>query len=56
MIKGGNGSAMLKTVQGENLTIKLNGKAIMVTDENGGTAIFFRYYFYHHTLYEKKWI
>lgn len=38
MIKDGNGSAMLKTVQGEDLTIKLNGKAIMVTDANGGTA------------------
>lgn len=38
MIKEGNGSATLKTVQGEILTIKPNGKAIMVTDENGGTA------------------
>lgn len=38
MIKDGNGSATLTTVQGETLTIKPNGKAIMVTDENGGTA------------------
>ncbi len=38
MIKEGNGSATLKTVQGEILTIKPNGKAIMVTDESGGTA------------------
>ncbi len=38
MIKDGNGSATLTTVQGENLTIKQNDNAIMVTDENGGTA------------------
>ncbi len=38
MIKDGNGAATLTTVQGEMLTIKPNGKAIMVTDENGGTA------------------
>ena len=38
MIKDGNGSATLTTVQGETLTVKPNGKAIMVTDENGGTA------------------
>lgn len=38
MIKEGNGSANLTTVQGEKLTIKPNGNAIMVTDENGGTA------------------
>ncbi|MDQ6842733.1 MAG: fasciclin domain-containing protein [Bacteroidota bacterium] len=38
MIKAGNGSAMLTTVQGEKLIIKSNGNTIMVTDENGGTA------------------
>ncbi|MEO6290922.1 MAG: fasciclin domain-containing protein [Ginsengibacter sp.] len=38
MIKDGNGSATLTTVQGENLTIKQNGNEIMITDENGGTA------------------
>lgn len=38
MIKEGNGSAILTTVQGETLTAKTNGNTIMVTDENGGTA------------------
>ncbi|MEP6583954.1 MAG: fasciclin domain-containing protein [Ginsengibacter sp.] len=38
MIKEGNGSASLTTVQGEKLTIKSDGSSIMVTDENGGTA------------------
>ncbi len=38
MMKDGNGSATLTTVEGETLTIKPNGNAIMVTDENGGTA------------------
>lgn len=38
MIKEGNGSAKLTTVQGEVLTVKSNGNAIMITDENGGTA------------------
>ena len=38
MIKEGNGSATLTTVQGATLTIKSNGKAMIVTDENGGTA------------------
>ncbi len=38
MLKDGNGSATLTTVQGETLTVKPNGKAIMITDENGGTA------------------
>ncbi|HEV8084718.1 MAG TPA: fasciclin domain-containing protein [Chitinophagaceae bacterium] len=37
-MKDGNGSATLTTVQGETLTIKPNGSAIMVTDESGGTA------------------
>lgn len=38
MIKEGNGSASLTTVQGEKLTVKSDGNSIMVTDENGGTA------------------
>lgn len=38
MMKDGNGSATLTTVQGETLTIKPNGSAIMITDESGGTA------------------
>lgn len=38
MMKEGNGSATLTTVQGETLTIKSNGNAIMITDESGGTA------------------
>ncbi|MEO6219181.1 MAG: fasciclin domain-containing protein [Ginsengibacter sp.] len=38
MIKEGNGSATLTTVQGETLTIKPNGNAIMVTDQNGDIA------------------
>ena len=38
MIKEGNGSATLTTVQGETLTIKPNGSSIMITDESGGTA------------------
>lgn len=38
MINDGNGSATLKTVQGEELTIKLNGNDVMVTDANGGIA------------------
>ena len=38
MMKDGNRSATLTTVQGETLTIKPNGSAIMVTDESGGTS------------------
>ena len=38
MIKEGNGSAALTTVQGEKLMIMQNGNSIMVKDENGGTA------------------
>lgn len=38
MMKDGNGSATLTTVQGETLTIKPNGSSIMITDESGGTA------------------
>ena len=38
MIKEGNGSATLTTVQGDAITAKKNGDAIMITDENGGTA------------------
>jgi len=34
----GGGKAVLKTVQGEPLTIQGSGKNLMVTDEKGGTA------------------
>jgi uncharacterized surface protein with fasciclin (FAS1) repeats len=34
----GGGRAVLKTVQGEPLTVQGNGKNLMVTDEKGGTA------------------
>ena len=38
MIADGKGMASIKTVAGGTLTAKANGKAIMVTDEKGGTA------------------
>src|SRR5262245_37714394 len=38
LIKQGNGKAMLKTVQGEELTLSMSGDAIAVTDAKGGTA------------------
>jgi uncharacterized surface protein with fasciclin (FAS1) repeats len=38
MIKKGHGMATLKTVQGENLTAKMSGMVIMLTDAKGGTA------------------
>jgi len=34
----GGGKAVLKTVQGEPLTVQGNGKNLTVTDEKGGTA------------------
>jgi len=34
----GGGKAVLKTVQGEPLTVQGTGKNLMVTDEKGGTA------------------
>ncbi len=37
-IKAGGGKAMLKTVEGEMLTVMGTGKSITVTDEKGGTA------------------
>jgi uncharacterized surface protein with fasciclin (FAS1) repeats len=37
-ITTGGGKAVLKTVQGEPLTIQGSGKNLMVTDEKGGTA------------------
>ncbi len=37
-IKAGNGSATLKTVNGENLTAKMDGDSIELTDTKGGTA------------------
>ncbi|MDQ6623946.1 MAG: fasciclin domain-containing protein [Verrucomicrobiota bacterium] len=37
-IKAGNGSASLKTVNGEKLTAKMDGDDIVLTDAKGGTA------------------
>lgn len=37
-IKAGNGSASLKTVNGEKLTAKMAGDSIELTDAKGGTA------------------
>jgi uncharacterized surface protein with fasciclin (FAS1) repeats len=37
-IKAGGGKAMLKTVQGENLTASMQGKDIVLTDAKGGMA------------------
>jgi uncharacterized surface protein with fasciclin (FAS1) repeats len=37
-IATGGGKAVLKTVQGEPLTVQGTGKSLMVTDEKGGTA------------------
>jgi uncharacterized surface protein with fasciclin (FAS1) repeats len=38
MIKKGNGSATLKTVQGGTLTATLKGDKVVLTDAKGGTA------------------
>ena len=37
-IKKGGGKAMLKTVQGEDLTFSMSGDNIVITDAKGGTA------------------
>ena len=37
-IKAGHGSAVLKTVEGDSLTIKGHGKRLTVTDDKGNTA------------------
>ncbi|WP_254775432.1 fasciclin domain-containing protein [Pseudoxanthomonas sp. GM95] len=37
-IKAGGGKAMLKTVQGENLTASMQGQSIVLTDAKGGMA------------------
>ena len=37
-IKAGGGQATLKTVQGEPLTARLSGGAVVITDAKGGTA------------------
>ena len=39
MIKAGGGKAMLKTVQGEELTVMMKGNGIAVKDSKGGVAI-----------------
>ena len=38
-IKAGKGKAMLKTVQGGELTASLDGKSVILTDEKGGKAM-----------------
>lgn len=38
MVKMQNGKASLKTVQGDDLYVRMKGKHLMVTDENGNTA------------------
>lgn len=37
-VKEGHGKAMLKTVQGEDLTVSKKGKHLMVTDSKGNSA------------------
>ncbi len=37
-IEAGNGKAMLKTVEGEDLTVSMDGKDVIVTDAKGGKA------------------
>jgi len=37
-IKAGGGKAMLKTVNGESLTAKMDGDAVELTDKKGGTS------------------
>jgi uncharacterized surface protein with fasciclin (FAS1) repeats len=37
-IRAGGGKAVLKTVQGDPLTVQGSGKNLMVTDEKGGSA------------------
>lgn len=39
MIKDGGGTATLKTVQGEDLTVMMKGKGIAVKDSKGGVAM-----------------
>ena len=38
LIKKGHGTGMLKTVQGEELTLKMDGGNLVLTDAKGGTA------------------
>ncbi|MEO6227592.1 MAG: fasciclin domain-containing protein [Thermomonas sp.] len=38
LIKAGGGKAMLKTVQGETLTARMNGSGIILVDSKGGSA------------------
>lgn len=37
-IRAGRGKAMLKTVEGENLTATMDGSSIMIADEKGGRS------------------
>lgn len=38
LIKKGHGTAMLKTLEGEDLTLKMDGSHLVITDAKGGTA------------------
>lgn len=38
-IKKGKGTATLKTVSGDTLTARMNGKMLVLTDEKGGTSM-----------------
>jgi uncharacterized surface protein with fasciclin (FAS1) repeats len=39
LVKSGGGKAMLKTVEGDSLTLAENGRGVTVTDDKGGTAV-----------------
>jgi uncharacterized surface protein with fasciclin (FAS1) repeats len=37
-VKAGNGKATLKTVEGGELTVSMDGNDVIITDAKGGTA------------------
>jgi len=37
-VKAGGGEAMLKTVEGDDLTVSMSGKKVKITDTKGGSA------------------
>jgi uncharacterized surface protein with fasciclin (FAS1) repeats len=39
LVKSGGGKAMLKTVEGDSLTLAENDRGVTVTDDKGGTAM-----------------
>jgi uncharacterized surface protein with fasciclin (FAS1) repeats len=39
LVKSGGGKAMLKTVEGDTLTLAENGRGVTVTDDKGGMAM-----------------